>query len=245
MAKKKRFTGAPGPSEISTWSKQIIPQQTTISGQPSGGFLDATGGSVGVNQSAKALFDMSQAERKVIAQALKNAGYRGFPVNGAYSSALANAYTSALMAAQFDATQLGQTFTDSYFTNFLSRETAARSAMGGDGRGPSITEQPSVITDRAAKDIIEAVISDQLGRKATADEIERYTKVAQRRAAKQPTVTTTTPLGGGRTRVSTQPGYSQTDFKSFLVDKIAGTDEAKAQKVLGYYETAMKVLAGE
>lgn len=245
MAKNKRFTGAPGPSDISTWNKQIIPQQTIVSSQPTtGGFLEAAGGSVGVNQSAKALFDMSPEERKVIAQALKNVGYKGFPVNGAYSSALANAYTSALQAAQFDASQLGQTFSDSYFTNFLARETEAFDAMGRDG-GPRTTEQISVITDRAARDIIDAVISDQLGRKATKDEIERYTRTAQRKASKQPTVTTSIPLGGGRTRLETQPGFGQTDFSSFLVDKIAGTDEAKANKVLSYYETAMKVLAGE
>jgi len=240
VAKKKGLTSAPGPTEVGTWNNQIIPTgDTVISGTPATtGFAGAT--AIGVNPQAQALYNMSNAERAEIAQALKNAGYRGFPTNGLYNQALANAYSSALMAAQTSAMQLGQPFDQNFFTGFLGQEIAARNVMG-DGTGPKVTEQMAVATDEQAKSIIDAVFRDQFGRSASQKEIKKYTTAIQKAQKKSPVVTTTTRVGG-KTMVSTTGGINATQY---LLDRVAGTDEAKANKVLGFYETFMNALGAD
>lgn len=243
MAKNKQYTGSPGAGDVRTWSAQIIPKETVVSGQAptQPGATPMPGVGIGANVYAKTLYNMSLEERKVIAQSLKNAGYR-VNTNGVYSTALVSAYTSAIMAAQLDAQQLGQTFNDTFFTNFLARETAARGAAGTGG--PRVTEQKSVITDSDAKVLIEAIIRDKNQRAATPEEIERYTKIIQRKASKQPTITKTERVGGRTVITPVQSGFGLQEAQSFLVDRVAGTDEAKANKVLGYYETFMNALGG-
>lgn len=218
---------APGPSEIGAWQKQIIPSGTTISGTQT---VSGTSNPVAVE-----LYNMTRANRQQIAQALKNAGYR-VPTNGLFSDKLLNAYQSASMAAQIQAQQLGQTFNSSYFTNYLINEGAANAAAGGPKSGKNI--QTRISTDLDAKALIDAVIRDQLGRAASADEIQKYTKVIQKRQAKAP-VTTTYTTTGGVTQSQTTGGFNE---QQFLVDRIAGTDEAKANRVLGFYETFMNAL---
>lgn len=218
---------APGPSEIGAWQKQIIPSGTTISGTQT---VSGTSNPVAVE-----LYNMTRANRQQIAQALKNAGYR-VPTNGLFSDKLLNAYQSASMAAQIQAQQLGQTFNSSYFTNYLINEGAANAAAGGPKTGKNI--QTRISTDLDAKALIDAVIRDQLGRAASADEIQKYTKVIQKRQAKAP-VTTTYTTTDGVTQSQTTGGFNE---QQFLVDRIAGTDEAKANRVLGFYETFMNAL---
>jgi hypothetical protein len=236
VAAKKPFAGSPGATEVGNWNTQIIPKTaTTVS---TSGVQDSTG--VGTSEYAKKLYAMTAAERKTIAQALKGAGYK-VNTNGVYSRALVDAYGSAIMSAQLSAQELGQPFNDTFFTGFIARETAARAGLG-DG-GPKIVEQVSVIKDTDAKTLIDAVIRDQLGRKASQAEIDKYTKIIQRKAAKSPTITKTEKVGG-KTVITPTYGFSTQDAKTFLVDKISGTDEAKANKVLGYYETFMNALGG-
>lgn len=241
MAAPKKITNAPGPTEVAGWNNQIIPKgEVVVSGTPSTGF-EATAG-VGVNQYAQALYNMPQAQRATIAQSLKNAGYKGFPTNGLYSQALANAYSAALMAAQTSAMQLGQTFDDTYFTGYLTQEIAARNALKGEGAGgPRVTEQLTVATEEQAKSLIDAVFKDQFGRSASDKEVARYTKALQKAQKKSPVVTTTTRQGG-RTMVTTTGGVNATQY---LLDRVSGTDEAKANKVLGFYETFMKALGAD
>lgn len=242
MAKQKKFTSAPGPSELGNWNTQIVPKgPTTISGTPATGFAATTG--VGVNQNAQALYNMPIEQRATIAQSLKNAGYTGFPTNGLYSQSLANAYSSALMAAQTSAMQLGQTFDDNYFTGYLTQEIAARNALRSEGGvgGPKTTEQVTVATDQQAKALVDAIFKDQFGRSASDKEVARYTRALQKAQKKSPVVTTTTRQGG-RTMVTTTGGVNATQY---LLDRVAGTDEAKANKVLGFYETFMNALGAD
>lgn len=240
MAGKKTYTSSPGPSDMPNWNTQIIPKAgTTVSGgTPVTGIAPKSG--IGGNEYAKKLYDMTTAERKTIAQALKNAGYR-VNTNGVYSRALVDSYGQAVQAAQLSAQELEQQFNDTFFANYLAQETLARGGAG-DG-GPKITEQVSVITDADAKRIINAIIRGQNKRAATPEEIAKYTAQIQRKAAKQPTVSRTEKVGG-KTVIKTTPGFGLQEAQSFLIDKISGTDETKANKVLGYYETFMNALGG-
>lgn len=236
MAKDKKFAGSPSASDVRPpWSSQIIPKESVVSGNTT-----IMPGMV-VNQYAKTLYDMSSQERKVIAEMLKSLGYR-VSTSGGYSSALATAYATVMQQAQFDAQQLGQAFSDTFFKNFVAREIAARGASGA-AEGPRIVEQSSVITESDAKTLINAIIRDQNNRAASAKEIEKYTSLLQRKAAKNPTITRTETVGG-KTVVKTQPGFGIQEAQSLLLDKISGTDEAKANKVLSYYETFMNALGG-
>jgi hypothetical protein len=240
VARPKKLTSAPGPSEISTWEKQIVPQGSTmVSGTPSTGFDGQAG--IGVNLQAQTLYNLSIKERAEIAQALKNAGYRGFPTNGLYNQALANAYSSALMAAETSAMQLGQPFNNDFFTGYLGQEIAARNALTTGTGGPKVTEQRVIATEDQAKALIDTVFKDQFGRSASKEEINKYTNALQKAQKKSPVVTTTTKVGG-KNVVTTTGGVNSTQY---LLDKVSGTDEAKANKVLGFYETFMKALGAD
>jgi hypothetical protein len=116
----------------------------------------------------------------------------------------------------------------------------ATEGEGGDG-GPSVTESLTLLTDDKAKALIDAVIQDQLGRKANDAEVARYTKLVKKAQKSSPTVTTSQKVGG-RTKVTTTGGF---DAGQYLLDQVSGTDEGKANKVLGFYETFMRALGAD
>lgn len=223
---------APGPMEIPNWQSQIIKTNATVSN-------NAAVNTGGANPVAVELYNMDKRQRQQIAIALKSAGYK-VPTNGTFTNNLLNSYNDALQTAQLQAAQLGQQFSSQFFTNYLTNEAAGRT--GGTGRdGTSITEQESVITKANAKNIINKVFEDQLGRAATDEEIDKYTTTFKKKAAAKPTITTTT-TAGKKTKIRTEPGFTTGRAEQYLVDKIAQTDEAKAGEVLDYYQEFMRKL---
>lgn len=214
------------------WKNQVIKTNTTVSSTQASGA--GTASPVAVE-----LYNMDKRSRQQIAVALKSAGYR-VPTSGVFTDKLLTAYQTALQSAQLQAAQLGQTFSSTYFTNYLANEAAGAAGGAGTG-GTSITEQESVITKANAKNIINKVFEDQLGRSATDAEIAKYTATFKEKAAAQPTITTTTTTGK-KTKIKTEPGFTTGRAEQYLVDKIAGTDEAKAGQVLDYYQTFMRKL---
>lgn len=223
---------APGPMEIPNWQSQIIKTNATVSN-------NAAVNTGGANPVAVELYNMDKRQRQQIAIALKSAGYK-VPTNGTFTNNLLNSYNDALQTAQLQAAQLGQQFSSQFFTNYLTNEAAGRT--GGTGRdGTSITEQESVITKANAKNIINKVFEDQLGRAATDEEIDKYTTTFKKKAAAKPTITTTT-TAGKRTKIRTESGFTTGRAEQYLVDKIAQTDEAKAGEVLDYYQEFMRKL---
>lgn len=213
------------------WKNQVIKTNTTVSSTQASG----TASPVAVE-----LYNMDKRSRQQIAVALKSAGYR-VPTSGVFTDKLLGAYQTALQSAQLQAAQLGQPFSSTYFTNYLANEAAGYAASGVSKDGTSITEQESVITKANAKNIINKVFEDQLGRSATDAEIAKYTATFKEKAAAKPTITTTTTKGK-RTKIKTEPGFTTGRAEQYLVDKIAGTDEAKAGQVLDYYQTFMRKL---
>lgn len=215
------------------WKNQVIKTNTTVSSTQASGA--GTASPVAVE-----LYNMDKRSRQQIAVALKSAGYR-VPTNGVFTDKLLTAYQTALQSAQLQAAQLGQTFSSTYFTNYLANEAAGYAASGVSKDGTSITEQESVITKDAARAIVNAVIRDQKGRDANEEEYAKYVPDIRQRAAAQPTITTTTTKGK-KTKISTKPGFTTGRAEQYLVDKIAGTDEAKAGQVLNYYQSFMRKL---
>ena len=183
---------------------------------------------------AKALSQSSPTIRAKIAQQLKDAGiYRG-KVSGEFN----NRFYDALIEAEKRRAELATVIDVPDRYDFIA--SLATEGEGGDG-GPSVTESLTLLTDDKAKALIDAVIQDQLGRKANDAEVARYTKLVRKAQKASPTVTTAQKVGG-RTKVTTTGGF---DAGQYLLDQVSGTDEGKANKVLGFYETFMRALGAD
>lgn len=215
------------------YQSQIIPSSSTISNTTVSGSQGYQSTGTVANQDATILFNMPEPERKILAQALKNAGYK-VSVSGKYSSSLLEAYTNASMKATLQSQMVGQPFT---VRQYLDQETAERIASGG-GDGPSIRKDIRISDEATARTLINAVLQDALGRGATKDELKKYTSALQKAQKASPTVTTYS-TAGDVTSATTTGGINE---QQFLIQQIAGSDEAKANKVFGYYDAFKNAL---
>lgn len=183
---------------------------------------------------AKALSQASPTIRAKIAQQLKDAGiYRG-KVSGEFNNRLYD----ALIQAEKKRAELATVIDVPNRFDFIASLALEDQ---GDGAGIGISESLRISTPEQIKPLVDAVIMDQLGRKATDAEIKRYTKMIRKAQKTTPTVTTTKRVGD-RVVTTTTGGF---DSGQYLIDQIAGTDEAKANRVLGLYETFINALGGE
>lgn len=183
---------------------------------------------------AKALSQASPTIRAKIAQQLKDAGiYRG-KVSGEFNNRLYD----ALIQAEQKRAQLATVVDVPSRFDFIANLALEGE---GDGAGIGISESLRISTPEQIKPLVDAVIMDQLGRKATDAEIKRYTKMIRKAQKTTPTVTTTKKVGD-RVVTTTTGGF---DSGQYLIDQISGTDEAKANRVLGLYETFINALGGE
>jgi hypothetical protein len=213
----------------------IVPTGSTVSNTAVSGTAGYQGVTVTANQDAKILYDMSEPDRKILAQRLKNAGYK-VAVTGKYSDKLLSAYSTASMKAALQSQMVGQAFT---VGQYLDQETAAKIAEGGSG--PSVRKETRISDDLTAKALIDAIFQDTLGRKASGKEILKYTSAIQKAQKTSPTVTSYA-TSGGVTSATTTGGFNE---QQYLIDQIAGTDEAKSNQVLGYYKAFMNALGGK
>lgn len=212
----------------------IVTTGGTVSNTAVSGVAGYQGMTTTANQDASILYNMSETDRKILAQRLKNAGYK-VAVSGKYSDKLLSAYSTASMKAALQSQMVGQQFT---VGQYLDQEAAARVAEGSGG--PSVRRETRISDQTTAKALIDAIFKDTLGRKASGKEILKYTKAIQTAQKASPTVTTYS-TSGGVTSATTTGGINE---QQYLIDQIAGTDEAKANQVLGYYQTFMNALGG-
>jgi hypothetical protein len=217
---------------MQTWQSQIIPSGATISNTGVSGGYEAT--TVTASQDASILYNMSEPDRKILAQRLKNAGYK-VAVTGKYSDKLLSAYSTASMKAALQSQMVGQQFT---VRQYLDQEAAARIAEGASGGGPTIRKDIRIADETTARTLINAVLKDALGRGATKEELKKYTSALQKAQKAAPTVTTYSTSGDVQTATTT----SGIDEGQFLIQQIAGTDEAKANKVFSYYDAFKSAL---
>jgi hypothetical protein len=75
-------------------------------------------------------------------------------------------------------------------------------------------------------------MQDQVGRGPSKAELKRYTQALQRAQTAAPTTTVTT----GSPTTSTSKTTGGINEQQFLINEIAGTDEARAQKVKSFYD---------
>jgi hypothetical protein len=226
---------APGPTEIPGWQSQIIKPGAVVGG------TTTTGGVAAVaNPAAQELFNMSKPERKQIALTLKNLGYR-VSTSGEFSDALLNAYTTLVGNAQSQAMQIGQPFNKDFFLAYIARETDAAAGAGADGERADVIRQRQVLRPESIEATIDEVFTDVLGRAATDAEKQRYLTRIQKKMSKQANMQTTRygDVVGGVQEITTTQAFSP---QQFLYEQISGTDEAKQQQVLGYYDAFKRAL---
>lgn len=218
------------------YKSPIVPTGSTVSNTAVSGTSGYREGlTTTANADAAELYNLSEPDRKIIAQRLKNAGYK-VSVSGKYSDKLLAAYSSASQKAALQSSLIGQVFT---VGQYLDQEAAARVAEGG--TGPKVRKETRISDTTTAKALIDAIFQDTLGRKASGKEILKYTSNLQAAQKAAPTVTTYS-TSGGVTSSTTTGGINE---QQYLIDQVAGTDEAKTNQVLGYYKTFMDALGGK
>jgi hypothetical protein len=160
-----------------------------------------------------------------------------------YKGKITGKYTPALIKA-FNRAEEDRALVS--LTSPISRDDFFQQiSLMGEGTGTG-TGGPSTVTSvtkykpEAAQQIVNSIILDTLGRKATAAEIKKYTEMLKGIEGKASTVTNYSGSGSNQKQTVTT-GLSE---EQYLIDKISGTDEGKANKVLGFYETFMNALGG-
>lgn len=163
--------------------------------------------------------------RKSYAQLLYDKGLYNGPISGKSNIKLRNAFIKAQEAVYYE----NKNFNSKYdLATYLAQIPDASTGTGQPRRQKLIDIQ---ITDpQSAHRLINAVISDQLGRKASAKELEKYTKMIQSAQANNPQVTT---YEGINTQTRTTTGGA--DPQQLLIEQISGTDEAKANRASNFY----------
>ena len=184
---------------------------------------------------------MSEILRKSLAQQLKSAGYK-IPVTGKYNATVREAFLDASRNFSSEISMLQandpQRLNTQKFdiTSYLKDVADTRAGMGS--KGPSIRKDIRISDETTARTLINAVLQDALGRGATKEELEKYTSALQKAQKASPTVTTYSTVGDV-TSATTAGGINE---EQFLIQQIAGTDEAKANKVFGYYDAFKNAL---
>lgn len=159
---------------------------------------------------------------------LKAAGYYKGPITDKYSASLQRALDNAEQDRQTIAA-----------VRPLERDAFIQEqiAMGQAGGGTTTRKETYISSPTQGTALINNIFQDLLGRKASQQEINKYYKMLTKAQKESPATATysdtaSTTLGG-------------LDSEQYLLDKIAATDEAKATKVLGFYNTFMNALGSK
>lgn len=164
---------------------------------------------------------------------LKAAGYYKGKITDKYTPALQKAFTKA------EEDRLSISTVRPIGRDEFLQETIALGGTGTGSGGPTTVTSVTKYKPEAARQLVDSIIQDTLGRKATAAEVKKYSAMLKKIESK---AASTTTYGTGSKQ--TQTTMAGLDEKQYLIDQISGTDEGKANKVLGFYETFMNALGG-
>jgi len=215
-----------------------------------GGYTSGTGG-YGRTQATEADLvanygKMSEPLRKALAQQLKSAGFK-VPVTGKYSIKVRDAFLSASQAlseeinvlSTQDPARLATTKYD--LTSFLKNLATTEQVGSGADKTPTTVQSITDYRPETLKDLINKVSLELTGEVASEQFISKQIKNIQS-ALKQPEniqQTTYTPKVGGIQKQITQEGFSP---ERYLIEEISKGDPAKANSIMGFYETFNKII---
>ena len=224
----------------------IITSATFVGSRPpqfAGALPEAESVSVSIvspDQIARDYRDMSEAERKSIAQLLRDAEFR-VPVTGKYNIKVRDALVQAYDEFDYEVRTVGQTDPEFFRDNDYDIKSYLRdrSARGGAG-GAQTTRYRLDPTDEALERSIDEVYRELLGRGASRDEARRYAKKIRQELNKVENMgQTVTSTAGGVTTVTQRPGM---DTNAFLYEQLGGTDEAKTRRIFSFYDVFKEAL---
>ena len=180
---------------------------------------------------AKDIADASDEARLALAQQLKDAGLW----KGNISSRFDIKYYGALV--KLEEQYQGQIALDKLLkrpTTTTRYDSLAGLLADGDGGASKtrVSKSTRLSDATTAEALVTAVMQDQVGRGPSTAELKKYTQALQKAQAAAP-VTTVTTGGDSTTTSQTTGGINE---QQFLINEIAGTDEARAQKVKSYYD---------
>lgn len=164
---------------------------------------------------------------------LKAAGYYKGKITDKYTPALQKAFTRA------EEDRLSISTVRPIGRDAFLQETIALGGTGDGTGGPTTVTNVTKYKPEAAQQLVNSIIQDTLGRKATTAEVKKYSAMLKKIEGK---AASTTTYGKGANQ--TQTTVAGLNEQQYLVDQISGTDEGKANKVLGFYETFMNALGG-
>lgn len=167
--------------------------------------------------------------RVAIAAALKQLGYKGISSSGAVTPDLISALGEAKAAKPYWDTIYGNQDLITYLQNRISAEGGS---AGGGGSRTVVSRTQINDTDAAA--LVTAVMQDVVGRGPTEAELAKYRKAIRSAQASNPVSTT---YSGSNT--STSGGLNK---QQFLIEQLSQSDEARANKVLSFYDTFKQAL---
>jgi hypothetical protein len=220
----------------------IISSPTTTGYDPMAGGIQK-----GIRQESATLAElasmytrMAPEFRKATSQKLKNAGYN-VPVTGKYSSRVRDAYIQASQDLSDEINYLNRNDPSRLSNVEYDLETflgdLASETQGG---STSVTRYTTDYRPETINKLINDVTKSLVGRGATNAELKRYTrKIRNQMAQTENMGQTITSRSGDVTNVRQIEGI---DPQKFLIEEIAGTDEAKAQKAYGFYEAFNKFI---
>lgn len=184
---------------------------------------------------------LSPEVRKATSQLLRNAGWR-VPVTSKYNVVVRDALLEAY--SEFSAEVERITATDPEFFRQgeynLSKYLKDRTLRGEGTGGPKTTIFRQDPTDEALARGINEVYQDLLGRGASEEEREKYTKRLRKELAKVENMAqTVTSTAGGTTTVTQRPGM---DASAFLYEQLGGTDEVKTRQIFNFYDAFKRAI---
>lgn len=214
------YPSAPGPSDVTPAGLRPAPVSATGAAQPDLAAYITTIANSGPE--AIKIFSTRLAQTPY---------YRGKPV-----SKLTPNLLNAIQAMEEARVSL-RTYRGDLDRSAFLVESIQEGAVGGAGGGAGKQIQRRISTKLEADTVIDEIYKDLLGRSATKTEKEKYRKMIIKREKEKPTVTT---YSGGDVNTVTTTGGPNT--QEFLYKQIAGTDEAKQQKVFSFYDAFKQAL---
>lgn len=176
---------------------------------------------------------------KILSQALKNANYQ-VKVTSKPNPDLLQTY----LKAQADFRILKNAAPAAPVNDIYSYLAFVdQTGQGAGGTAVSKSKSTRLVDDTTAAALVNAVFEDQVGRKASAKEIAKYTASLRKAQATAPTTTTTTTTAGDGMTSSSSQTTGGINEQQFLIQQIGGSDEAKAKQVFDFY-SAFKSLLG-
>lgn len=166
---------------------------------------------------AQQIYGSNDAQRKALAQLLKNAGFN-VPTTGkqATSIAIANAYIQAMQTNATENARLGITRTVEQWL-----KDNVKPVTPGKASGSSTQKTTNVLSPTEATAQINKVFQDLLGRDATSAELTKFKKELAKAEKANPSITKYTTVGGVTTSETTG-GLDRDQFLTNLINKDKG-----------------------